>query len=243
MNNFTLFKNGLKNGLPIFLGYAAVSFAFGIAARKSGLTSLQAILVSATNLTSAGQFAALEVIKANGAYIMMAFLQLIVNLRYCLMSSSLSQRLDTKMRPYHRYLMAFGITDENFGVASAYKSENVPPAYFYGIMVAAIPGWVSGTALGAFAGDVLPQSILSALGVALYGMFIAIIVPPAKQNKVLLIIITISMLSSAITDALIKYFELAGRLQGLEVILLTVIIAAAAAIIRPIDEKEGELNE
>ena len=126
MSNFTLFKKGLKNGTPIFLGYLAVSFTFGIAARNSGISSWQAIIISATNLTSAGQFAALGVIASAASYVEMALTQLVINLRYCLMSSSLSQRFDTKMSPLHRYLIAFGVTDEIFGVSSAYPQENVP---------------------------------------------------------------------------------------------------------------------
>lgn len=235
MNNFDLFKKGFKNGIPIFLGYLAVSFTFGIAAKEGGLTTWQAVLISATNLTSAGQFAALTVIASASSYIEMALTQLVINLRYCLMSSSLSQRFDTEMKPHHRYLIAFGVTDEIFGVSSAYEKENVPPAYCYGLIAAAWPGWVLGTALGAVSGDILPANILSALGVALYGMFIAIIVPPAKNNKVLLGIVIISMLLSlafAVTPVLKEISS------GFRVIILTLIIAGAAAYFFPIKEEE-----
>ncbi len=234
MSNFKLFKSGFKNGIPIFLGYLAVAFTFGISARESGLTSLQAILISATNLTSAGQFAALGIIAASSSYVEMALTQLVINLRYCLMSSSLTQRFAPDMKPFHRYIIAFGVTDENFGVASAYKTENVPPAYCYGIMAAAIPGWVSGTALGALSGDILPASVLSALGVALYGMFIAIIVPPTRGNKTLLGIVIFSMLASlafAITPILKEVSD------GFRVIILTIIIAGVAAYFFPIKEE------
>ncbi len=234
-----LFKNGFKNGIPIFLGYLAVSFTFGIAARDAGITSLQAVLISATNLTSAGQFAALGVIATSASYIEMALTQLVINLRYCLMSSSLSQRFDTKMKGYHRYFIAFGVTDEIFGVSSAYPNENVPPAYCYGLIAASWPGWVGGTALGCLSGSILPDSILSALGVALYGMFIAIIVPPTKNNKVLLGIVIISMLLSlgfAVTPILKEISS------GFRVIILTVIIAGIAAWLFPIKE-EGERDE
>lgn len=127
MSNFKVFKQGLKNGIPIFLGYLAVSFTFGIQAKSMGIATLQAALISATNLTSAGQFAALGVIASAASYIEMALTQLVINLRYCLMSSSLSQRFDTKMNPIHRYLISFGVTDEIFGVSSAYEHENIPP--------------------------------------------------------------------------------------------------------------------
>ncbi len=236
MSNFKLFKKGLKNGIPIFLGYFAVSFTFGIAARKAGINSFEAILISATNLTSAGQFAAIGVMVSGARYIEMALTQLVINLRYCLMSSSLSQRFDTKMKGYHRYAIAFGVTDEIFGVASAYPQENVPPAYCYGLIAASWPGWVGGTALGCLSGSILPASILSALGVALYGMFIAIIVPPAKNNKVLLGIVIISMLLSlgfAVTPILKEISS------GFRVIILTLVIAGAAAYFFPIKE-EGE---
>lgn len=239
MSNFTLFKRGFRNGIPIFLGYLAVAFTFGIAAKNSGITSLQAILISATNVTSAGQFAALGVIAAGSGYVEMALTQLIINLRYCLMSSSLSQRFDPQMKKYHRYLISFGVTDEIFGVSSAYLHENVPPAYCYGLIAAAWPGWVGGTALGCLSGEILPASVLSALGVALYGMFIAIIVPPAKQNKVLLGIVIVSMLASlgfAVTPVLKEISS------GFRVIILTLVIAGAAAYFFPVEE-EGEQNE
>ena len=234
MNNFVLFKKGLKNGTPIFLGYLAVAFTFGIAAKNAGISSAQAILISAANLTSAGQFAALSVIITQASYIEMALTQLVINLRYCLMSSSLSQRFDEKMKPYHRYLIAFGVTDEIFGVSSAYSEENVPPAYCYGIIAASWPGWVLGTALGCISGNLLPARILSALGVALYGMFIAIIVPPTKNNKVLLGVVAISMLLSlafAVTSLLNQISS------GFRVIILTVVIAGVAAALFPVKEE------
>ncbi len=240
MDNFTIFKRGFKNGIPIFLGYLAVSFTFGIAARNSGITSLQAILISATNLTSAGQFAAIGVITANAGYIEMALTQLVINLRYCLMSSSLSQRFDSKMKTYHRYLISFGVTDEVFGVSSAYEYENVPPAYCYGLIAASWPGWVGGTALGCLSGEILPASVLSALGVALYGMFIAIIVPPTKNNKVLLGIVIISMLLSLVFAVTPVLKEISS---GFRVIILTLVIASVAAYFFPIKDEEEAKNE
>ena len=233
MSNFKIFKKGIKNGLPIFLGYLAVSFTFGIQAKSMGITSLQAVLISATNLTSAGQFSGIGTIAENAGLITMALTQLVINLRYCLMSSSLSQRFSPKMKWFHRYLISFGVTDEIFGVESAYEKENVPPAYCYGLIAAAWPGWVLGTALGCISGDILPPSVLSALGVALYGMFIAIIVPPTKKNKVLLGMVIISMLLSlvfAITPVLNTISS------GLRVIILTIVIASVAAYFFPVKE-------
>lgn len=239
MSNFKVFINGFKNGIPIFLGYLAVSFTFGIAARNAGISSWQAILISATNLTSAGQFAAITVIAAGSGYIEMALTQLVINLRYCLMSSSLSQRFDTNLKAYHRYFVAFGVTDEVFGVSSAYHQENVPPAYCYGLIAASWPGWVIGTALGCISGDILPTSVLSALGVALYGMFIAIIVPPAKSNKVLLGIVLISMIASLGFAVIPVLKEISS---GFRVIILTLVIAGVAAWLFPVKE-EGKQNE
>lgn len=240
MSNFKVFKSGLKNGIPIFLGYLAVSFTFGIAARNAGISSWQAILISATNLTSAGQFAAITVIAAGSGYVEMALTQLVINLRYCLMSSSLSQRFDTNLKAYHRYFISFGVTDEIFGVSSAYHQENVPPAYCYGLIAASWPGWVLGTALGCISGYILPSSVLSALGVALYGMFIAIIVPPTKSNKVLLGIVVISMLASlgfAVTPILKEISS------GFRVIILTVVIAGVAAWLFPVKEEDKQNEE
>ncbi len=237
MNSFKVFKKGLKNGIPIFLGYLAVSFTFGIQAKSMGIATWQAALISATNLTSAGQFAALGVIASAASYIEMALTQLVINLRYCLMSSSLSQRFDTKMNPLHRYLISFGVTDEIFGVSSAYAHENILPAYCYGLIAASWPGWVLGTVLGAVSGDILPASVLSALGVALYGMFIAIIVPPAKNNKVLLGLVVISMLSSLIFAVTPLLREISS---GFRVIILTIVIAGVAAYFFPIKEEVSD---
>lgn len=240
MSNIMFFKKGLKNGIPIFLGYLAVSFTFGIQAKSMGIATWQAALISATNLTSAGQFAALGVIATAASCIEMALTQLVINLRYCLMSSSLSQRFDTKMKQFHRYLISFGVTDEIFGVSSAYEKENIPPAYCYGLIAASWPGWVLGTVLGCVSGDILPASVLSALNVALYGMFIAIIVPPTKNNKVLFGIVVISMLLSfmfAITPILSEIST------GFRVIILTIVIASVAAYFFPIKDEEEAPNE
>lgn len=235
MSNFTLFKKGLKNGIPIFLGYLAVAFTFGVAAKDLGITSLEAIIISATNLTSAGQFAAIGIIASGSGYIEMALTQLVINLRYCLMSSSLSQRFDEKMKPVHRFLIAYGVTDEIFGVASVYAKDTIPPAYCYGVIAAAYPGWVLGTALGCISGTILPAKILSALGVALYGMFIAIIIPPTKKDKVLLGIVVISMLLSLVFYLTPVLKEISS---GFKVIILTLIIASAAAYFFPIKEED-----
>ena len=236
-SNLTYFKHGFKNGFPIFLGYIAVSFTFGIAAKSGGINSFATVMMSALNFTSAGQFAALNLILTGGGYAETALAQLIINLRYSLMSSSVSQRLSEKLPLFHRFIIAFGMTDEIFGVESSYPYPTIPPAYCYGVMASAHPGWVLGTLLGVISGELLPPRILSALGIALYGMFIAIIIPPARKNRVLCGIIIISMLASLV-------FSIAPILSqissGFRIIILTVIIASAASLLFPVKEEYDE---
>lgn len=227
-------RQGLIDGVPVMLGYLAVSFSFGILARKAGLTTFQAVLMSALNLTSAGQFASLDVIVAAGSYAELALSQLIINLRYCLMSCSLSQKVDPASKGFHRYLMAFGNTDEVFALSASVKGP-LSPFYTYGLMGSAIPGWVLGTLLGAVAGNILPARVLSALGVALYAMFCAIIVPPAKENRVLRSVIVIAMAASAVFSIVPALKAISS---GMRVIILTVAIAAAAAWLCPVKEEE-----
>ena len=194
-NNILSWKNGIKDGIPIALGYFAVSFTFDIMAKKAGMTPFQAVFMSAANLTSAGQFRALALIGTSATYLEMALIQLVINLRYCLMSCSLSQKFEAGSGLPHRFLVAFGVTDEIFGV-SVCKEGKLNPFYNYGLMSVSIPGWMLGTFCGVVSGGILPARIISALSVALYGMFIAVIVPPAKGNKLLAGIILSSMLLS-----------------------------------------------
>lgn len=236
MSRFDFWKKGLKDGFPIFLGYLAVSFTFGIAAKNAGISSLQAVLISATNLTSAGQFAALDIIATSATYIEMAVTQLIINLRYCLMSSALSQKISQKMPFWHRFIMAFGVTDEIFGVSVSVE-DKLNPFYSYGLMSAAIPGWTLGTALGVLSGSLLPARFISALSVALYGMFIAIIVPPARKSKLILGIVSVSMFLSYLFT-LIPFLSKIS--SGFRIIILTVLIAGAAAIFFPINDKQDK---
>lgn len=227
------FLRGIKDGIPIFLGYLAISFTFGIAARQSGLEIWEAVVISATNLTSAGQFAALSVIAASSSYIEMALSQLVMNMRYCLMSSSLSQKFSSDMPNIHRFLVAFGNTDEIFGVCISSPSK-ISPFYCYGLICVSATGWVLGTFLGAVSSNILPQRILSALGIALYGMFIAIIVPSARKSRIILGIIIISMCLSTVFAVLPL---LKAIPSGFKIIILTIVIAAAAALLFPIDEE------
>ncbi len=228
------FRRGIKNGVPIALGYFAVSFTLGIAARDAGLTAAQGALASATTLASAGQFAGFQVIAAGAAYAEMAVMMLVINARYLLMSCSLSQKLDPDLPFFHRLLLGWGITDEIFGVASAVPGR-LHPCYNYGMMAVAIPGWTIGTVLGIAVGNVLPARVVSALGVGLYGMFLAIIIPPARQNRVIAAVVAVSMAASF---ALTRLPALAALSSGTRTIVLTVVIALAAAVLFPVQEEE-----
>jgi predicted branched-subunit amino acid permease len=234
--NIAQWKNGIKDGVPICLGYIAVSFTFGIVARKTGLTPFQAVIMSATNLTSAGQFAALGLIGASATYLEMAVTQFIINLRYCLMSCSLSQKLDSKSVFVHRFVVAFGISDEIFGV-SVCKNGKLNPFYNYGLMSISMPGWTLGTFLGAVSGGILPGRIISALSIALYGMFMAVIIPPAKDNKLLSGIILLSMMMSLLFTKISAFSHISS---GFRIIILTILIAGIAAILFPI---KGDADE
>lgn len=232
----TEFRAGAVDGIPIGLGYLAVSFTFGIMASDSGLTVLQAVVLSLTNLTSAGQFAGLGVIQAGASFAEMALTQLVINLRYCLMSCSLSQKLSRNMPFFHRFFMAYGVTDEIFGV-SVCREGNLSPWYSYGLMSAAVPGWTFGTFLGAVSGNLLPQRLLSALGVSLYGMFLAVILPPARKNKVLMGIILVSMGASLLFASIPV---LSGISSGFKIIILTLVIAGGAAFLFPVKEERED---
>ena len=234
--NITYWKLGVKDGVPICLGYLAVSFTFGIAARNTGLTAFQSSLMSATNYTSAGQFSAIGLIGVSALYFEMAVTQLIINLRYCLMSCALSQKLKEKTPLIHKFIMAFGITDEIFGI-SVCNDGKLNPFYIYGAMSVAMPGWILGTFLGVISGDILPLGIISTLSVALYAMFIAVIIPPARGNRILAGLITLSMISSLIFS---KIRILSVISPGFKIIILTVLIAGAATVIFPLKEEEYE---
>lgn len=231
------FKKGIKDGIPIGLGYLAVSFTFGMMSVSSGLSIWQAVLISLTNLTSAGQFAGLDIIVAGGSYWEMALTQMVINLRYCLMSFSLSQKMRRDEPWAHRYLVAFGITDEIFGV-SASQEGKVSAFYNYGAMCMAIPGWTLGTLLGAISGSLLPDFIMSALGVAIYGMFLAVIIPPAKKNKAVLLVVVAAMAVSTLFAVVPGLNKVSS---GFVIIITTLVTAGGAAYLCPV--KEDEVHE
>ncbi len=189
------FKKGLLDGIPICLGYLSVSFAFGISAVQQGLTPLEALMISMTCVTSAGQLAAVPIIAMQGSLIELAISQLVINLRYALMSISLSQKMDKDMTTPHRLAFSFINTDEVFAVASG-QSGTVKKAYLYGLILTPWLGWSAGTILGALAGNILPAIVTSSLSVAIYGMFIAIVVPEMKESNPTAICVGIAILLS-----------------------------------------------
>lgn len=235
-----LFGRGLTDGIPIALGYLSVSFGFGISAVSGGLSPLTSVLISLTNLTSAGQVAGLGIIIAEGAFFEMAITQLVINIRYFLMSLALSQKLDSSFTLRHRLLAAFGITDEIFGVASS-KKEPLVPRYMYGLILLPIVGWTLGTLLGAVAGNILPEAIKHALGIAIYGMFVAIVVPPAREHSGVLVGATVAIAISC----LLAYVPLFSFItSGFSIIVAALIAAVVAALLFPIPvENEGEKDE
>lgn len=231
------FIKGLSHGIPICLGYFSVSFGFGILAVKSGLQAIDAILISLTNLTSAGQAAGVGIIAAAGTLLEMAITQFVINLRYSLMGLTLSQKLSDKFTTLHRLIASFGITDEIFAVAVSQKDKLVP-SYMYGLIMISAAGWVGGTALGAVAGLALPASLTAAMGILLYGMFIAIIVPAAKKCRKDLIVILLAAAFSTIFKYLLPMVSF-----GFAIIISAILAAIVGAILFPVDVAETEGDE
>lgn len=237
MDNKFWYKKGLKDGIPIALGYFAVALTLGIAAEKAGLTAFQTFIATGTTLASAGGYAGISVIAAMGGYIEMFLTMLVVNARYLLMSCSLSQKISPKTSTLHRIGIAFGVTDEIFGISSS-VSGYLNPFYNYGAMTVSIPAWASGAALGVILGNVLPKSVMSALGVAIFGMFLAIIIPPAKKNKVIMGGIIASFGFSFLFEKMPIITD--NISSGLRVIILTVSIALVLAIFFPVKEEDDD---
>ncbi len=235
-NNAAWFRRGIQNGVPIALGYFAVSFTLGIAARNAGLSPLQGALASVTTLASAGQFAGFQVMAAGATYLEMAIMMLVINARYMLMSCSLSQKLAPDLPFYHRLLIGWGVTDEIFGVAVTVP-DTLNPWYNYGMMAISIPGWTIGTFIGIAVGNVLPVSVVSALSVGLYGMFLAIIIPPARTDRVIAGLVAVSMLASLAMAKLPLLCSISG---GTRTIILTILIAGGAAVLFPVQEGQHD---
>jgi predicted branched-subunit amino acid permease len=231
-----VFCEGIRDGVPIALGYFAVSFSLGIAARKAGFTPFQGFLASLMNNASAGEYAAFALIMSGASYFQVAVITLIANARYLLMSCALAQRFAPGTPFWHRLVIGYDVTDELFGITIA-RPGSLHPCYTYGAILLAAPAWASGTALGIVAGNLLPLRAVSALSVALYGMFLAIIIPPARKDKVVAVLVAISFVLSFACNYLPGILALS---DGTRTILLTVLISSAAAVLFPVKDQEAE---
>ena len=230
------YKEGLKDGLPIGLGYLSVSFGFAIWAVKQGIPGLVLVFLSGTNLTSAGQVAGVTVMAAGGLLIELALTEFIINLRYALMSVTLTQKLHPQFSLPERMLASFFVTDEIFAVASTRKGLLTFP-YMMGLGCLPWIGWTLGTALGAFAGELLPAALSAALGIAIYGMFMAIIVPPAMEEKGVLL----AVFSAIGLGLILRYVSLFSFLsEGFVIIISAIFGACIAALVKPVQAGEGE---
>lgn len=238
-NNLKTFREGMRDGVPIGLGYLAVSFSLGIAAKTAGLTAFQSMLASILCNASAGEYAGFTLIAANAAYIEIAIITLIANARYLLMSCALGQRLHPKTSLWHRLILGYFITDEFFGISIS-RQGYINPYYTYGAVAVASPCWAVGTALGAIAGNMLPLRVVSALSVALFGMFLAVIIPPARKSKILAGLIAFCFVASLLATYLPGISQIS---EGTRTIILTVAISALAAIIFPKKAEEAEDEE
>jgi predicted branched-subunit amino acid permease len=228
------FSNGLRDGIPICLGYVSVGFTFGLMCTENGLPFWIAVLISLTNLTSAGQFAGTALIIAGGGLLEIGITTFVINLRYMLMSLSISQKVDAKLSVPKRMAMSFGVTDEIFGV-SMQKKGNITFAYFMGLMMLPILGWAGGTLVGAVAVSLLPDMVRSALGIAIYGMFLAIIIPPARTERAIAWVIAIAGLISCVLYYVPLFNSISG---GWMIIICAVVTSSIAAILWPVPDEE-----
>lgn len=236
--NRNAFKNGIRDGIPIALGYFAVAFSLGIVARKAGLNPFQGFLSSILNHASAGEYAEFTVIMANAPYFEMAFVILVTNIRYLLMSCALSQRFSPDTSLLHRLIVGFGITDEIFGISIA-RPGDLNPWHNYGAMAIALPCWAAGTAMGIVAGNILPTAAVSALSVALYGMFLAVIIPASRTDRIVGGVVITSFLVSFIVS---KIPSLANLSDSLKISLLTILISGIAAFFFPVKDDPEDIS-
>lgn len=233
--NWKEYSLGVRRGLPVGMGYLSVSFGFGTLAAAQGIRVLPAAVISATNVTSAGQFAGLALILTAAGLWEVILTQIIINSRYALMSLALSQRMGEKIGILPRMLVAFMNTDEIFALAMSRKEPLTVP-YLLGLGLLPFIGWTGGTVLGALAGSVLPESIRTALGVMLYGMFIAIVVPPAKKEKPVLVAVLLALVCSSLLDWVPFLQNISA---GIAIVISTVIAAGAAAVLFPVKEEQA----
>lgn len=233
------FKKGLKDGLPIGLGYFSVSFTFGMMAVSAGIPVWAAVLISMTNLTSAGQFAGLSIIAGAGSIVEMAMTQLVINARYSLMSLTLSQKMEKRFSVPKRLIAAFSNTDEIFAVA-VNQGKEIGAKYYSGLSIIPYAGWTLGTLFGAVAGGFLPPVVNDALGLAIYAMFIAIIIPPAKKSAPIRLVIFAAVILSCLF-----YFVpfLKNVSSGFSIIICAVAASIIAAIVNPVNDDEPETEQ
>ena len=227
-------KQGLQDGIPIALGYVSVSFAFGMMASNQGIPVWASVLISFSNLTSAGQFAGLGIIAAYSFMMEMALSQFVINVRYFLMSLSLTQKLDEKTKTLQRAVIAHGITDEIFALSSS-KPKKVGFLYMISLMFLPILGWTGGTFLGATASTLLPVILRDSLGIMIYGMFLAIIIPPCRTSKNIGIVVLMAAVTSCLFQVLSAYISIGS---GFVIILCTLFAAGVGAFLFPIDGEE-----
>ena len=234
------FRRGFLDGVPICVGYFAVALAFGIFAVQSGLTAAEALLISLTNLTSAGQLAGVPILTGGGTLVELALTQLVINARYALMSISLAQKLSPSVKLWQRFLIAFGNTDEVFAVATT-REGAVGPRYMAGLILSPMLGWNGGTLLGGVAGSLLPPIVIASLGMAIYGMFVAIVMPEMKKSAA----VTGCVLLSVAASCLFRYVPfLAANVPGGFVIILCAVAASAVmALVAPIPQEEEAQHE
>lgn len=233
------FKEALRDGLPIGLGYFAVSFAFGIMAVGMGLSITEAVLISMLNMTSAGQLAALPIITGGGSLIELALTQAVINSRYSLMSVSMSQRFGKDIKIRHRFIHAFNLTDEMFAVAIS-KSGELHRGFLTSLLILPYLGWTLGTLIGAVAGNILPAIVITALSVAMYAMFIAIFVPAMRQSLPVSLLVAASIALSA----LFYYLPALSQIpDGFVIISVAVVCSLLFALLAPIKDGENEDSE
>lgn len=233
------FTQGIKDGIPICLGYFSVSVAFGLTAVLSGLPVWSAVAISLLNLTSAGQFAGINILVAQGTMVELAMTTLIINMRYFLMSLSVSQKVHKDMKIRHRMAVSYGITDEIFAVSMQHKGD-LSGSYMAGLILTPVLGWTGGTLFGAVAASFMPATLSNAMGIALYGMFIAIIIPAAREHRSVLVTIIMAVAASVG----FQYLPVLRNISsGWSIILITVLVSAAAAWMFPIDIAEDEVEE
>ncbi len=225
------FKKGYRDAIPVCVLYFGVSFSLGIACTDAGISWFEASLMSLLNLTSAGQFSAIDIISHKGSYGEIILSQIVINLRYLLMSVALLLKLNPEVKTGPRMLMATGITDEIFGLASI-QANPLSPYYTFGGFCMATPGWVIGTAIGVIMGNILPDALVSALSMAIYAMFVSIVLIPARKDLILIPIIAVTMLFSAVFTRLFPQM-----LSGIRCVIITILISSIAAILFPHKEE------